>query len=396
MGLLLLFDGPSKQALTLSGNEITDASRAAGLEGDGLLNDSSFGIWEAATNLCTNGGFETNTTGWIAWKPEASISRVTTQSKFGSASLEVVVTDLGSRGTRVTVSLSATTVYTFSAWVKVPTGATVRIAVYDTPVTTELGGVNVVGDDDWQHASVTFTSDGDGGTHNFFIMTYADYNAVTFYVDGVQIEAQPVATPYIETDGGTATRSAARVQAPASLLDETQGWVAMRFRPGWGAATEMGGGTEYPHLFYWADDANNFIDFIYAENTNALGGGRKAGGVGATYYAVRTLTQGVPFTVIAAWTATTVGYAFDGGAFSTAANTSIPTLSAATFDIFNKAGTLQFNGDVIWAAFGTGTLTNADSATIHAFGDADRGLEAFPGNPTGFWSANTNIMEVQP
>ena len=72
--------------LTLSGNEITDASRAINVEGDGLSDDGSFGIWEATENLVTNGGFETNATGWTVTGAN-TIARSTDQAKFGPASL---------------------------------------------------------------------------------------------------------------------------------------------------------------------------------------------------------------------------------------------------------------------------------------------------------------------
>ncbi|MBA3736527.1 MAG: prepilin-type N-terminal cleavage/methylation domain-containing protein [Actinobacteria bacterium] len=51
-------------SLTTSGGLITDATRATNTSGDGLGADSSFGVWEASTNEVTNGGFETNLTGW--------------------------------------------------------------------------------------------------------------------------------------------------------------------------------------------------------------------------------------------------------------------------------------------------------------------------------------------
>jgi hypothetical protein len=46
--------------VTASGNEITDVTRSTKTQGDGVnAPDSSYGIWEATTNLVTNGGFET-------------------------------------------------------------------------------------------------------------------------------------------------------------------------------------------------------------------------------------------------------------------------------------------------------------------------------------------------
>ena len=69
--------GPAYRTLTTSGFEITDASRARGVEGDGLLNDGSFGIWEETENLCINGGVETNLVQWSD-NGVGVVSRVTT------------------------------------------------------------------------------------------------------------------------------------------------------------------------------------------------------------------------------------------------------------------------------------------------------------------------------
>ena len=69
--------------LAATGNEITDATRALGIEGDGLASDSSFGCHPASTNLHPNGGFETNVEGWAA-NGGGAPTRVNTSPKCGS------------------------------------------------------------------------------------------------------------------------------------------------------------------------------------------------------------------------------------------------------------------------------------------------------------------------
>lgn len=76
--------------MTVTGNEITDASRVLGIDGDGIVSDGSFGFWPASTNLHPNGGFETSADGWAAYGGGASINRVSTSPKFGSYRLDVV------------------------------------------------------------------------------------------------------------------------------------------------------------------------------------------------------------------------------------------------------------------------------------------------------------------
>src|SRR3990167_10127068 len=47
----------------------------------------------AATNLCTNGGFETNTTGWAPQR--AALARIITDLKFGKACMTITGDGVG-------------------------------------------------------------------------------------------------------------------------------------------------------------------------------------------------------------------------------------------------------------------------------------------------------------
>lgn len=373
----------SQGALTLSAGVITDVTRLAGVEGDGETYPASrAGVWPAATNLITNGGFETNTTGWVAWASGASIARVTTEAKFGSASLQVTVADLGSRGTRYIASLSAATAYTVSAWLKIPVGKTVGIYVYDTPVTSELVGVVSAGTGDWVRVSATFTSDADGGNHSIFIMTYGDNDAVVFYVDGVQCETGSIATPYIETDGGTASRVAPTISTAHTKIT-TKGWVAIRFRQGH-ASTTVNATDKI--LFTLKESAN--VRFEMAEF--ASNGDRfyaravDAGGISIVYDDVSadrgsTFAIGDYITLIGGWkNGGNVYHSYNGGAFLTAANAR--TVSAPSEIYIGQWHLGGYNpaGSYMWVAAGAGELTNADAALFHAWGNNDPLPHQFP------------------
>src|SRR5581483_7525204 len=78
--------------------------------------------------------------------------------------------------------------------------------------------------------------------------------ATTFYVDGIQLEQKGYATPYVETNGSTATRNGSRVQGPAADLNASQGWVSFRFRAG-----QAGNDSLTHSLFEWGDNLNNRI-----------------------------------------------------------------------------------------------------------------------------------------
>ena len=121
-------------ALTLSGNEITDAVRSAGTEGDGLtVPDRTTGIWEATTNRNVNGNATTNTTG--VTDDGATTTRVTSGTvKFGGTAFESVTDNAGANegAYEVISGGAAATQYTGSVWVWAASGSpTVRIAIYD-------------------------------------------------------------------------------------------------------------------------------------------------------------------------------------------------------------------------------------------------------------------------
>lgn len=392
MGLLLL-DGPGKRALTLSGNEITDASRALAVQGDGLLNDSSFGVWEATTNLCTNGGFETNTTGWTAGGTN-TLAASADRAKFGAKSGKATYAN---NATLADYAATITnTAHTASCWIYIPTaydGVGVELRQLNYTVAASAAAANMAIRDTWQRLTLTFTPGVDVIGNIQVNNTGAAPTAGRFiYVDGVQIEATTFATPYVETNGATAARTAARVQFPASLLDETQGWVALRLRAGFPSTDAA-----YKSLFSWQDSATNRIE--WNRNTvNEVTGARYAGGVGAdgAILPLGAFSVGEFLTVIGAWTATEFKSSL-GGAFTSTPNNTIPVLAATVAEIgFEPPFSLpRMNSDILWFACGTGTLSDSDAAAIHAFGNNDRGLSAFPGNPTGFWSAANGVMEVR-
>ena len=178
-----------------------------------------FTRWPAATNLVTNGGFETNTTGWEG--TGGTIARYTSAAKFGVASGRVEVTvaaDLA--GARQTTSIAAMTGTTFtaSAWMRYTTvTANVQLIIVEYDVTDtflRIGGTSgsVALTGAFARSSVTVTLGANTTQIRVWAVTFGSQTA-DFLVDGVQVETGAIATPYIETDGGTVTRSAGSVIA---------------------------------------------------------------------------------------------------------------------------------------------------------------------------------------
>lgn len=351
--------------LTLSGNEITDAVRSASTQGDGLVVPSGIGIWESTTNLCTNGGFESNTTGWDIFQPGTTIARVTTGAKFGSAAAQITLDGTTSnQGVFYNYIYTAGTTYTLSAWVNGPVGSFLVIGYSAAQQQYTLTGA-------WQRITYTWTAG--SGDSRLYVIEGTHQQTMSFLLDGVQIEQKPFATPYVETNGATATRNPARVQAPASLLNATQGWVAGKLKMGWSSTV-----LHYGDPLMWGDDSSNRIN-VY------VGGGqwtllREAAGIQDLVTVTSSFNAGDTKTVIAAWDSGHIYLSIDGAAFVSAVSTHIPSLVAALFDI-GSGGSISANefidSNSLWFACGTGTLTNQDAATLYGYGNTPPILESF-------------------
>jgi hypothetical protein len=78
----------STGAVATSGGEITDAVRAAAVSGDGRTADSSFGMYEATTNLIPNSD---TFSGWGA-PYGATVAVVSDVKKFGTGAARLTMT----------------------------------------------------------------------------------------------------------------------------------------------------------------------------------------------------------------------------------------------------------------------------------------------------------------
>lgn len=389
-------DREGSATLTTTGNEITDAVRTTNIQGDGRTPpDSSFGIWEATTNHVKNGGFETNTSFWEINTTGAAISRVAATGKFGSAHGRVTgdgsAANQGMRVPNVDRPAAASgQTWTASVWLRGAVGGEsiqINVVEYDNAGSSLASSTSIVTlTQGWQRATVTRTFTDAGTTKAGMVISSNGTFSYTADVDGIQLENQPLATPYVHTDGATATRAAARVQAPASLLDETQGWVAMRVRLGWANTFP-----ETVSVFTWGTGGARLI--CYWDSTNdrwvML---RENGGQG---YAIRahSFSADSVITIVCKWTATGQSISINGEPFLTnngSAVIAIPDVTS-TIDIGSTGASSQIDSDVLWLACGIGTLTDANAATIHGFGNLDPAWYELPDNSdvTATWDADT-------
>lgn len=167
--------------------------------------------WPDATNLVLNGGFETNVTEWDDYGSADFPTRVTSQFKFGVAACQVNPTAQNGGMRSPAIAATSAQVYTFSVWVLDVVGKSYQLSAIRADLATAIGSVTWTGTGAWARRSVTVTAP---ATENIYMRLRDRSVAVAnFFVDGAQVETGSIATPYIETDGGTASRTAGPVIA---------------------------------------------------------------------------------------------------------------------------------------------------------------------------------------
>jgi hypothetical protein len=161
------------------------------------------------TNLIANPNFETGTTGWAG---TATLSRVTTDFYYGTASLQVAASASSQNASTFYASISPSTTYTFSAWVKGEIGKTISldfrtysdagVTIISTKTTNAIATVG-----SWQRYSFTITTESNAVNYQVIVRNqYA--GAHTFYVDGVMVEAGANLQPYFD-GASTSSRNVA-------------------------------------------------------------------------------------------------------------------------------------------------------------------------------------------
>ena len=159
------------------------------------------------TNLITNPSFEVDTAGWVT--SGGTMSRVTTQSYSGSASLSIVASSPDSGAGINLIPVSSSTNYTFSAWVKGEVGKNVYLRIREftseDSLVGQTNGTPVVCNGSWQRVSVTRSFGATGTVAHVFIYNGDASASHTFFADAVQLEAASAASNYF--DGSTAASS---------------------------------------------------------------------------------------------------------------------------------------------------------------------------------------------
>jgi len=394
-------------SLTVSGNEITDATRAAALAWltnqlggctDGASVPAGFGIWDSGTNLFRRGQCDATTDWHQTATGETITTDATTPAPFSPQSIKAVCDGTtaaqGFQAFSATGQAAATGVVgAGSLYFKGVVGAayTVRMHWLNTDTSTTDGtNLNFTATGAWQlltppSLAVAAGKTGDRLEIDVFIN---GTRAETIWAAHAMLEKLPGTSrvnvsPYIATSGGsTASRSSALVTAPTSLLSVTQGWMAIRVRMGW-PSTNVQSST-----FMSLDDGtlNNRISLT---RTGSWQTRRVVGGVGGSVASIGSDSWNIgdTQTLILRWDAASVALSI-GGAFTSVANAG-GAFAPTELQIGGGGGALQCGCQALWFACGTGTLTDADAANLALLPNTLTPMAITPDTATCLWPAAT-------
>ncbi len=208
-GPLLLTDCLCKDNHFLADKRIWAASYAnqtAGFIANDILTNvlSQENVYAIKNLLSVNqSSVETSTTGFTAsdgflLNSGATLTRVTSQSYYGAASLQVV-TDGNHTSEGVATSGIAALAnwnYTASAYVLMPAGVSFEIRLRDATNNLRDTAVIQTGTGAWQRVSTSLTTGASAVGNLYLAILVTTQPAQTFYVDGLMIEPNAVATSW--------------------------------------------------------------------------------------------------------------------------------------------------------------------------------------------------------
>lgn len=214
-------------------------------------------VEEGTTNLLTanQASVETDLTGFFKRSGNEIHTRVTNEHWHGLASLKVDTPGLVLReGFLFTKTLSASTTYTFSAWLKGV--GTVRIEITGG-ASGNSANINLT--PTWTRHSLTFTTT-TGANVNMIVCTAGSVQAITFYADGLQLEQKNFATSW-HLPGTSRARES--LTLPGSGLSPAAGTLVVDVEINEVARRQVAG--QYPTIFTIRGSSGHVIEFKHLQ-----------------------------------------------------------------------------------------------------------------------------------
>ena len=278
-------------------------------------------IEEATSNLIANPSAEVDTSGWTAAAGAETVARITTRAQFGSASIEVQTPGTSAdEGVYQGFNAAASTQYAASAYVRGDGGGTVKIALYDNIGGSFARSAAVTLTAEWQRITVAGTTSAGASTFRAYVRTdeSAGAQAITFDVDGLQVEVRADVTSYCDGSLGagyawsgvahasSSMRDASRVESEIPF-DAAKGAVAVWLRPLWAS-----GAGQQRTVLHRRADANNELHLQHTAAGNwrvewVSGGSTEFAELAAAHAA------GEDVLLVCNWSASTLGVSVNGG-----------------------------------------------------------------------------------
>jgi len=174
--------GAIPRAYTNKGGALSDATRR---------NAEDYPVWEGerplvgTTNLLTNGGFETDLTGWT--QTSGAWTRVTTQKKFGTASVQVTADGTNKTLTQAVPGLVIGAKYAMMGWARIQGGAgggKTKMNLGGT--TTDSNSIlSSAGQVEWHHLALIFTAT--ATSHDVKLIVESTTTTGTIQFDGIAL-----------------------------------------------------------------------------------------------------------------------------------------------------------------------------------------------------------------
>lgn len=244
--------------------------------------------------------------------------------------------------------------------------------------------VNMAVRDDWQRVPVNFQPTISlAGAISVVEKGLPPTDGRFVYVDGMQTEQAPIATPFRLTSSG-----AGRVQAESDIADEATFGVVFRISYGFSSEDNLDSDAG---LFDWRDDADNRLSLYLQGGSKEWVFERFSSGVGTHVISdAQVFADGVEATIAAQATPSGLMVSVNGAPYISAANANIPALAASLLDIGGLDGENQGNVRIKYAAWMHGTLSDLDVANLHSI--LESGRKPLLGN----FPTSANITAIMP